>query len=105
VLSALLVVNEPCKLLAVLSHHDLLPGLPWRPPAALHLDGDGVLLLADWAIMNSANLSSFELISLWASCKIETCSVNCMIIDTCKTMVCESCIVVFLVGGVVAASF
>jgi len=33
-------------------------------------DGEGVLLLADWVkVINLANLLSFELISLWASCK------------------------------------
>jgi len=38
VMRALPVMNEPCTLPATLCHHDLPPGLPWRPPAALHLD-------------------------------------------------------------------
>jgi len=52
-----------------------LAGLPWRPPADLHFDDEGVLLLVLWAMMNLVSLSSFKLILLWASCKIETCSV------------------------------
>jgi len=75
---------------AALGRHAALPGLPQRPPAAFLLDGDGVLLLADCAIINLANLSSFEFISLCASCKMETCSVNCMIVDIWDVTVCVS---------------
>jgi len=74
-------VSELGTLPAALGCHDAFPGLPWRPLAAFLFDGDGVLLLADCAMMNLANLSSFEFILLCASCKMETCSVNCMIID------------------------
>jgi len=73
-----------------LGHHDALPGLPWRPPAAFLFEGDGVLLLADCAMMNSANLSSFEFISLCTSCKMETCSVSCVIVDIWDVTVCVS---------------
>jgi len=64
VLHDLPVMNEPCTLPAMLHHHDLSLGLPWRPLAALCFDGEGVLFVADWAIMNLANLLSFELILL-----------------------------------------
>jgi len=49
---------------AMLHHHGSLPGLPQRLLAALCFDGEGVLFVADCAIMNLANLSSLELISL-----------------------------------------
>jgi len=64
ILCASLVMNEPCTLLAALGTHESLLGLPLRPLAALCFDGEGVLFVADCAIMNLANLSSFELISL-----------------------------------------
>jgi len=49
---------------AVLGTHGSSLGLPRRPPAALRLDGEGVLVVADCAMMYSANLSSLEFISL-----------------------------------------
>jgi len=58
------VVQEPCTLPAVLGTHGSLPGLPRRLPATLRLDGEGVLVVADCAMMYSANLSSLEFISL-----------------------------------------
>jgi len=105
VLRNLPVMNEPCTLPATLCHHDSFLGLPWRPLAALHFDGEGVLFVADWAIMNLANLSSFELILLQVSCKIDTCLVSCVIMDTCKTTVCESWVVVFSAGGIASVDF
>jgi len=83
-------VSEPGTLSAALGRHDALPGLPWRPPAAFLLDGDGVLLLAVCAMMNLANLLSFEFISLCASCRMETCSVSCVIVDVWDVTVCVS---------------
>jgi len=83
--------------------HDALPGLPQRPPAAFLFDGDGVLLMADWAMMNLANLSSFELISLCTSCKIETCSVSCEMVDTCEVIVWVSEVLAFVAVEVFAA--
>jgi len=65
----------------VLHCHVDWPGLPRRPPAALCFDGEGALLLALWAMMNSVSLLSFELILLWASCKIETCSISWVMVD------------------------
>ncbi len=58
------VVKEPCTFLAALCHHDASPGLPRRLLAALCFNGEGVLVVADWAMMNSANLLSFELVLL-----------------------------------------
>jgi len=52
--------------------------------------------------MNSANLSSFELILLWASCKIETCSVSCEMVDTCEVIVWVSKVVAFVAVEVFA---
>jgi len=96
-------VSEPGTLLAADCHHGAFPGLPQRPLAAFLFDGDGVLLLADWAIMNSANLLSFELILLWASCKIETCSVSCEMVDTCEVVVWVSKVLAFVAVEVFAA--
>jgi len=61
---ATLVVKKPYTLLAVLGCHGSLLGLPQRPLATLCFDGEGVLLLADCAMMNLANLLSLELIPL-----------------------------------------
>jgi len=53
---AMLVMRKPDMLLAVLGCHEALLGLLQRPLAALRFEGEGVLLVADCAMMNLANL-------------------------------------------------
>jgi len=74
-------MEEPSTFPAVQAHHGALPGLPQRPPEAFCLDGEGVLFVANWAMMNLVNLLSLEFFLLWTSSKIETCSISCVIVD------------------------
>jgi len=80
ILCAMLGLKETLSLLAAWGHHVSWPRLPQRPPAALHFDWIGVVGLAACGIMNLVNLSSLELILVWVSCSIETCSVSWVIV-------------------------
>jgi len=83
---------EPVTLPALLHHHEAWPGLLLSSPATFHFNMVGDVGLAAWAIMNLVHLLSFEFVLLWASCSIETCSVNCMMVNICELTVFASAV-------------